>query len=68
MRPTEDGHIVSNTDQVYEIIYQYINPEVSVPVSNRTEVSKIPQGTKIWVHESNCSHAINKMQKQKTKS
>lgn len=51
---TIDGHIVTENDLVYEIMYRYYNPEYSDPVPEQRKLKDIPQGTKVWYRKINC--------------
>lgn len=60
-RRTEDMNIATDTDQVFEIMWQWINAEISIPFPSRRIVSEIPITAKIWTHEYNCQKECNKI-------
>lgn len=53
-RLTEDLHLVSQSEDVWEVMYRYINAEVSIAEPEKRMVKQIPVGVKIWVHYSAC--------------
>jgi len=64
-RITEDLPVVRDTDEVWEIMYRYVNPEYSRAEPEKRMVKNIPDKYKIWFHQSNCRLAcmrINKSQ------
>lgn len=67
MRQTEDYNTVAESELVWEIMYQYINPEVSEPYPDQRLVRLIPPGTRIWVHKNNCQAECDRIIKGKSK-
>lgn len=66
MRHTVDYKDVNDEDFVYEIMWRYINPEVTgYPEPERTQARHVPEGTRIWKFESNCRKECNKLIKAK---
>ena len=53
-RLTEDLQLVIDTDEVWEIMYRYVNPEYSRAEPERRMVKNVPKKCKIWFHQSNC--------------
>lgn len=66
-RRTEDNNHAAETDTVYEIMYQWLNAEVSTPYPSRAIVAQIPITAKIWTHECNCQKECNKIIKSGSK-
>lgn len=60
-RRTEDKNTATDTDPVWEILYEWKNAEVSIPFPSRRLVSEIPITSKIWTHEINCQRECNKL-------
>lgn len=54
MRTTVDGYSAYKKDIVYEIIWVYINPEVSEAVPYATDIQTAPAKVKIWLKEYIC--------------
>lgn len=64
-RLTEDGHTAHPRDIVWEILHTYFNPEVSgYATPDGKEAYKVPEGVKIWFHESNCQKACDKFNRK----
>ena len=62
-RITEDGIFVYPESRVWEIVYNYINPEISIAHPRSALLETLPINTKVWFHlntiEAFCAH-INK--------
>lgn len=65
MRVTEENIHVKGHDHVFEIMYQYHNPEASTPYPEKRKASEIPEGVRIWAIEINCRKECNKLIKAK---
>jgi hypothetical protein len=64
-RRTVDGNYVEKNEDVYEIMYRYINAEASVAEPERRKASEIPAKVKIWVHKNNCQFWCDKINRPK---
>lgn len=53
-RLTEDLQIVQDNDEVWEIMYSYVNQEYSRAEPEKRLVRNIPKWVNIWFHQSNC--------------
>lgn len=62
-RISEDGVFVYGDEGVWEIVYNYLNPEISVCEPRMTLLESLPPNIKVWCHLSTIQaicNAINK--------
>lgn len=64
LRKTEDENWVLEGELVWEIMFRFINWEVSIAEPEQRAVRDIPEHYKIWKHLSNCIRACRKINKQ----
>lgn len=67
VRITEDNHTVKGNELVYEIMYRYYNPEVSLPEPEQRAVRLIPEDRPIWLHRQNCQIECDRIIKRMSK-
>lgn len=60
-RFTEDFHFVPEYGEAWEIMYKYLNPEISEAYPEERKVSEIPMGAPIWLHKENCERECRKI-------
>ena len=51
---TQEGYEVEDNEPVYEILYKWYNPEVSMAEPYLTVVEKVPKDFKMWKHKNGC--------------
>ena len=70
-RISQEGFHVSLEDKAYEVLFTYINPEVTEAVPHETIVKNIPIGYKFWDSYYQCRKECNikneKMQTERKK-
>ncbi len=59
---TQDGHVVTPYSSVYEVMYRYLNAEVSVPEPEKRFVIDIPPGTKYWLDKRECERECRRIE------
>lgn len=65
IRITQDGHKVMDNEKVYEILYVYVNAEVTEAVPHETIAKEVPIGYKIWKVKNICIMECNKRNSEK---
>lgn len=64
MRLSEDGNWLLEEEYAYEVMWAWINAEISEAYPERRIVKEIPMGYKIFKHESNCKRHCAYLNKQ----
>lgn len=67
-RTTVDGKKVDKYEQVWEIMYRYVNPEVSLAYPQETRCDQVPDKVKIWHSRSECLIKCMKINKEREPS
>lgn len=53
-RITVEGKKVDKYETVWEIMYRYVNPEVSLAYPQEMICKDVPEGVRIWKYRNNC--------------
>lgn len=59
--PSVPEQISLHQIRVFEMMYRYINPEISLAYPQDTEIEKVPIGTKFWYNKRNCQYECDKI-------
>lgn len=58
---TEDNHWVDSTTAVWEIMWRYLNPEVSLAEPEERPAGFVPRMNKIWKDRGVCKRVCNRL-------
>jgi len=53
-RITAEGNKVDSFEMVWEIMYRYVNPEVSLAYPEQRICKDVPPNVRIWKHKRRC--------------
>jgi hypothetical protein len=67
VRFTEDGHMVSKGERVYEILWQWFNAESQQAYSHITTPEAVPEGFAIYKYRNNCDNACMKLNEDRSR-
>jgi hypothetical protein len=66
-RLTEDGHWLFNeTALVWEIMWQYVNPEVSIAYAEKRPMCEIPPDVRVWKRRNRCVRECRKLNRKRS--